>query len=202
MSERKIEKRALTELRAAGEFALAGVAAAYNTNSHDLGGFVKRIAPGAFTRSLKNNADVVATFNHDPNKVLGRTKSGTLALSDSAAGLVWYCQLDKNNSDHANIYASVKRGDVSQCSFAFTIADKGERWGTAADGRTKLRTLLDVDLIDVAAVTYPAYPGTNVDARKLVSTAAPVSRELRSKVDDLIWKSDMNRRLRAAMLKG
>lgn len=199
MPEIKIEKRALTELRAAGEFALAGVAACYNTNSHDLGGYLERIAPGAFTRSLKERADVVATFNHDPSKVLGRTKSGTLTLSDSTAGLVWYCQLDKTNSDHANIYASVKRGDVSQCSFAFSIAKNGERWGVAADGKTKLRTLLDVDLIDVAAVTYPAYPSTSVDARKLA--AAPVSRELRGKLDDLIWKSDMNRRLRAAMLK-
>ena len=52
----------------------------------------------------------------------------------------------------------------------------------------KLRTLLDVDLIDVAAVTYPAYKsGTSVDAR----TAAPASREIRSKLDDLIWNKDL-----------
>ena len=112
--DRQIEKRAITELRATAKFALGGIAASYNTLSGDVGGFVEQIAPGAFARSLRENADVIATFNHDPNKVLGRTKSGTLTLSDSTAGLVWYCQLDPNNSDHQNIYASVKRGDISQ----------------------------------------------------------------------------------------
>ena len=65
------------ELRAAPDFTLQGTAARFNTRSSDLGGFVETIAPGAFTRSLKAGGKVIVAVNHDPNQVLGSTKSGT-----------------------------------------------------------------------------------------------------------------------------
>ncbi len=71
------------ELRAAADddFALEGTAISYDTLSQDVGGFRERIMPGAFTRSLKEGADVKCLMNHDPNFLLGRTKSGTLQLA-------------------------------------------------------------------------------------------------------------------------
>lgn len=164
------EVRTISELRAEGsdnELTLTGYAATYNNWSHNLGGFVERVAPGAFSRSIKENADVVATFNHDPNKVLGRTKSGTLALAQDERGLKWTAQLDPANTEHRNLHSSVKRGDIDQCSFAFYVDKDGQSWEDA-DGSDDIylkRTLTAVSLVDVAAVTYPAYPGTTVDAR-------------------------------------
>lgn len=168
----KRETRAITELRAEGTVdapILTGYAARFGVLSHNLGGFKEQIAPGAFTRSLKEQADVMATFNHDPNKPLGRTKSGTLEISQDEHGLQWRCMLDPTNSDHRNIYASVKRMDIDQCSFAFYVGGDGQDWQDAdgTDGVYAIRTLKDVDLVDVSAVTYPAYPGTSVDARSL-----------------------------------
>jgi len=161
----ELQKRSIAgvELRAAADFCLVGTAAAYNVNSSNLGGFIERIKPGAFTRSLKT-ADVKCLFNHDSNCILGRCKSGTLVLTDTPTGLDFRCQLDTTNQSHVDIYSAVRRGDIDQCSFAFI-----PRKVVFPDGDVNgipLRTLVDVDLQDVSVVTYPAYPnGTNAQAR-------------------------------------
>ncbi len=165
-----VQRRMITELRTAGdEFALVGYAATFNSWSKDLGGFREQIGTTAFARSLRTGADVKALFNHDPNNILGRTKSGTLQLSQDGKGLKFHCQLDKNSQYHRDLHASVKRGDIDECSFAFTVPAGGQSWTDGPDPetgkQTALRTLLDVDLIDVSVVTYPAYNKTGVDAR-------------------------------------
>ena len=161
------EVRFLSELRAAkGAMKLSGYAARFNELSGDLGGFRELIRPGAFKRSLETGADVVATLNHDVNFVLGRTKSGTLKLREDSYGLAFECALDPGNSMHQNVHASIARGDISECSFAFTVSDGGQLW--EQDGTFAKRTLCDVNLLDVSAVTFPAYPGTEVSARAKV----------------------------------
>lgn len=165
-----IERRAVGEVRAdAAEFKLCGYAANFNVESKPMGGgdFVEVIQRGAFTRSLKKGDDVVCLFNHDANRVLGRRSAGTLDVKEDSKGLYFSCQLDENNSEHCDLYASVKRGDINQCSFAFSVAPNGQNWQetNATDGPLYRRVLTDVNLIDVSAVTYPAYPATQVDAR-------------------------------------
>lgn len=183
----KLETRFCTELRAEGqgdEMALVGYASVFSSLSNDLGGFREMVAPGAFTRSLQAGADVKCTFNHDPSKILGRTASKTLTLATDEKGLKFRCQLDPMQQSHKDLYQSVKRGDVSECSFAFTVDAAGQDWMDVRDNGDfyAMRTLKDVDLIDVSAVTYPAYPGTDVSAR-MFSTEAMV--EIRSAIDTL-----------------
>ncbi len=159
-----------TNVRAAkgADFAIEGTAASYNVLSNDLGGFREKIAPGAFDLSLSSpDSDVRCLVNHDPSLILGRTRSGTLKVWADSTGLQFRCQLDKSNSAHQSAFASIKRGDLSECSFAFTVPDDGDSWDNAAP---PTRTLRRVDLMDVSAVTYPAYgqPGsTQVSARAL-----------------------------------
>jgi HK97 family phage prohead protease len=167
------------------KFQISGIAAAYNSLSANLGGFKEKIAPGAFSRSLRTGADVKCLFNHDASTICGRTGAGTLVLSDSTEGLRFVCQLDRTNSDHVNYYASIKRRDIVSCSFAFQVPDSAcESWQEAdgADGVYGIRTLLDVDLLDVSFVTYPAYPqGTQVDARAASIAADKRADEIRRK---------------------
>jgi len=163
-------RQGFAELRATGdEFALVGYAATYNNWSKNLGGFRELIKPGAFARTVREKADVKALFNHAPDNILGRTKSGTLVLTDTPRGLQFRCQLDKNSQYHKDIYAAVQRGDIDECSFAFTIPTGGQSWSDGKDMETgdpiALRTLTDVDLIDVSVVTYPAYNETDAQAR-------------------------------------
>jgi len=102
---------------------------------------------------------VRALINHDPNLILGRTENGTLELSTDERGLKYRVKL--GNQQYAkDFYESVKRGDISQSSFAFTIKDQS--WNEE-------RTVRSVDkvrqLLDVSPVTYPAYAAATVQAR-------------------------------------
>jgi HK97 family phage prohead protease len=140
-----------------GTVTMVGYAAKFNTRSQDLGGFVETIAPGAFTRSLEDGADVKALFNHDPNIVLGRSTAGTLRLIQDDIGLRYEVDLP-NTTAGKDLAISLQRGDINQSSFAFrTISDD---WSFDTDGR-ELRTLHDLELRDVSPVTYPAYLDTD-----------------------------------------
>lgn len=157
------EIRALTGEGQTGR-TLTGYAAVFNALSEDLGGFVEQIAPGAFKKTLQE-ADVRALWNHSPDVVLGRTKSGTLRLVEDQVGLRF--ELDLPNTQAANdLIELVNRGDVNQMSFAFrTVKDA---WAPAAANEMPVRTLQEVALLDVSPVTYPAYPQTSAAVRAMV----------------------------------
>ena len=138
------------------DMVLEGYAAVFNSET-DLGHFREVIKPGAFDDVMTN--DVRALINHDPNLILGRTENGTLELSTDERGLKYRVKL--GNQQYArDFYESVKRGDISQSSFAFTIKDQS--WNEE-------RTVRSVDkvrqLLDVSPVTYPAYAAATVQAR-------------------------------------
>lgn len=137
-----------------------GYAALFNSDSEDMG-FVERIAPGAFTDVL--NDDVRALWNHDPNHVLGRSSSGTLRIGEDKNGL-WYEVDPPDTSLGRDIVALMKRGDVDQSSFAFTVSV--DEWDESGD--VPVRTIKKLRrLYDVSPVTYPAYADTTVAVRKL-----------------------------------
>ncbi len=175
-----------TEVRTAddGKFELVGRAVAYFVPTKingPGGGFLEQVAPSAFTTALKAKADVRCTFNHSPNQVLGRTKSGTCVLTQSDAGLTFRCVLDKTNSLHRDVYSAVKRGDISECSFAFMLQEdgSGDEWTTSKDEKgnpVPLRTLKNVQLLDVSAVTYPAYSEGNKCFRSHSASEWPAPR--------------------------
>ena len=138
------------------DMVLEGYAAVFNSET-DLGHFREVIKPGAFDDVMTN--DVRALINHDPNLILGRTENGTLELSTDERGLKYRVKL--GNQQYAkDFYESVKRGDISQSSFSFTIKDQS--WNEE-------RTVRSVDkvrqLLDVSPVTYPAYAAATVQAR-------------------------------------
>jgi len=151
---------------------LRGTAAAFNQPTRLGEGWHEVIAPGAFTRSLQRQDDVRALVNHDPNLLLGRTKSGTLKLSESKAGLDFLVTLP-DTATGRDTWTLVKRGDWDMCSFAFQVdGSDGDDWQddwTCTDSdccrkSTPLRTLRNLRLFDISpVVTYPAYvKGTSV----------------------------------------
>ena len=143
---------------------LAGYAALYNSLSENLGGFREQIAVGAFDNVLSD--DVRALVNHDPTLILGRTVSGTLKISLDNRGLFYEINVP-DTAFARDLMQSVKRGDVSQSSFAFRVED--DRWDEDDDGRY-IRTIKKVKrLYDVSPVTYPAYPDTDVATRAMQS---------------------------------
>jgi HK97 family phage prohead protease len=171
-----------TEVRVAADGKkIEGYAAVFNVPAQ-LPGFVEVMRQGAFTRSLRNNADVVCLWNHSVNHPLGRTTSGTLRLSQDSKGLHYECDLP-NTSYAKDVHELIRARTVSGCSFAFKIPNAdAQKWseGRAADGTHFIqRDITDVDLLDVSPVTNPCYSGTSVDARSVAQAPA----ELRSAVD-------------------
>jgi uncharacterized protein len=158
---------------AGGPPMIVGYAAVYDSLSEDLGGFREQIAPGAFARTLRT-ADVRALVDHDPSKILGRSTAGTLRLRNNAKGLL--AEVDPPDTQAGrDIVASIQRGDVSGMSFTFRVAPNGDSWEMLPNGQGAIRTLRDVDLLDVSVVTFPAYPETEVAVRALEALRATVS---------------------------
>ena len=147
---------------------IVGYAAVFDQLSEPLfGGFREKIAKGAFKKTIRE-ADVRALWNHDPNYVLGRTKSGTLKLREDDRGLA--IEIDPPDTQWArDLMTSIERGDVDQMSFGFRVVK--ESWDRDADG-TIIRTLREVELFDVSPVTFPAYPQTSVQVRDMLRSLA------------------------------
>jgi len=134
---------------------LEGYASVFDSRSENLGGFTEEVASSAFTKTIKDGADVRALLNHDPNFVLGRSTSQTLRLAVDSTGL--HYEVDLGEQTYARDLAiSLERGDINQSSFGFrTIKDD---WAEdEVNPGLLFRTLLEVHLMDVSPVTYPAY---------------------------------------------
>ncbi len=174
--------KALAEIRVAEDAGvIEGYAAVFYDGSKGTefefwDGIKERVQPGAFDKALKRGRDdVLALFNHSPNQVLGRSGSGTLELSVDKVGLRYKIQ-SGDTTIARDVREHIKRGDITGSSFGF-IAEE-ERVTTDAKGKTEIRELLSVKLLDVSPVTIPAYDATTVEARGL---GAPV---LSSKAPD------------------
>ncbi len=138
-----------------------GYAALYESTTSEMGWYDEEIAAGAFDGA--DISDVRALFNHDPNLLLARTKSGTLKLDVDQKGLSY--EFDAPNTTAGNdLLEMLRRGDVSQSSFAFTI--KKEAWIEEKGMKRPKRRILEIDrLYDVSPVTYPAYLDTTAAKR-------------------------------------
>lgn len=142
------------------ELAIEGYFAVFNSN-YDLGmGMSESIAPGAFTSTLAD--DVRALVNHDTTLVLGRTSAHTLDIRQDEHGLWGKVRINPNDSDAMNLYARVKRGDVTQCSIGFDILDEETEYRDNGDVHW---TIKSVKLWEVSACTFPAYEETAIAAR-------------------------------------
>lgn len=125
-----------------------------------VGGHLETIAPGAFDRAIRERHDVRLTVGHDQNKVLARTKSGTLDIWADEVGLAFSAKLP-NTSLANDVRESLARGDLDSMSFAFMPT--ADVW-SQRDGK-QVQTVTDLDLIDVSIVGLPAYSGTDVRLR-------------------------------------
>lgn len=158
--ERRMVSAELRVEQADGDFRpiIRGYAIVFDSLSENLGGFREQIDPGAVERTLRERLDVRALVDHDPSKILGRTRAGTLRMHSDRVGL--RVEIDPPNTSTArDIVESMRSGDVSGMSFAFRTLD--DEWNM--QGGVPIRTLRDMTIHDVSVVTYPAYPATEVN---------------------------------------
>jgi Escherichia/Staphylococcus phage prohead protease len=178
--ELRIESRGVAPL-------IRGYAVVFNRLSEPLGFFREQIAPEAVTRTLTEGIDLRALIDHNPEKPMGRLKSGTLRVEADAHGLLVEIDPPKTSYGH-DIVESIRRGDVTGMSFAFrTLADT---WNETAD--PPVRTVTDMLMREVSIVTFPAYPQTDVAMRSL-ATARQHSRWGRTVTERLHWAKAQQR---------
>lgn len=139
-----------------------GYASVFNETA-DLGPFTETIDRSAFENVMNN--DVRMLFNHDPNFPLARSKNGegTLEMRVDDKGVFFSFPVGPQ-SYAKDLHESIKRGDVDQASFAFTV--ESDQW-EERDGKPHRHITRLGSLTDLSVVTYPAYTATEVMARSL-----------------------------------
>lgn len=195
------------ETRAAdGRPQIVGMAPPWNRWSVDLGGFVERFKPGAFTKYLnrspndpRGKADVVAKWNHEDSAVLGRTTNGTLDLEQTDKGLVYRATPPVGTPTTAEVLPLIEQRYIFGSSFAFALTDPaGELWDEEPNGQVT-RTITDAALFDVSPVTHAAYPTSTVGLRSLDAwKAARRMAEAGSQERGLVISLDYDRTFTAA----
>lgn len=149
---------------------LVGYAVRWNSLSEVIWDeFREQFAPGAFTDSLAAGGDVRALYEHNYTQLLGRTKSGTLQLSQDDTGLRFELTPPDTQLGR-DVLTLVERGDLSGMSFGFRALK--ESWDIAQ--APYLRTITTAELIEVTVTSMPAYPESAVEvAQRSLFTQHP-----------------------------
>ena len=170
--KKELERRAYSfEIRAEednGEKIITGRPIVYESKT-DLGYFDEVIARGALDGAdLK---DVRFLVNHDTSKIpLARSRrnngNSTMQLSPDYEGLAIRVRLDcENNAEARSLYSAIERGDITGMSFMFSI-DSAEWSDIESEHPTRTITKIGT-VVEVSAVTFPAYEATEINARSL-----------------------------------
>ena len=157
-------------------------------------GWIETVAPGAFSRTLREGKDVKVLWNHNTDLVLGSTENRTAHLSEDDVGLHGPVEINEEDQDAKNAIARVARGDVRGCSFGFEIRGMEESWDENGTYRTRLT---DVELFEVSPCTFPAYAQTSITARakETLEDAKKKLAEAREKKRN-DWREEMRKRLK------
>ena len=169
----KVELRAFTfEVRAEqneehGNI-LTGRPIVYDAKT-DLGWYDEIIENGALMET--DLRDVRFLVNHNTDMIpLARSRNNnansTMQMSVDDEGMAIRVDLDvENNTDAKNLYSAVERGDIDGMSFMFTV--DGDKWDDIESDHPT-RTIMKIGkVMEVSAVTFPAYEQTSISARGL-----------------------------------
>ena len=155
-----------------------GLAAVYEQETvirDFFGEFVEVIRAGAFDDCDFDDVRLLVNHNFD-GIALARSrrnnksdKPNTMQLSVDENGINIKADLDTENNEQARaLYSAISRGDMDGMSFCFYVTEEGQRWSTK-DGKDYREILKVSKVIEVSAVNFPAYGGTNIDSRSLDS---------------------------------
>lgn len=134
------------------------------------------VDPAAWTKSI-GEGDIRSMKNHDTNWLLGRTKSGSLRLTEKTEGLHYEIDVNADDPNAMSTHAQVARGDIDGSSVWFRVIR--EEWTEPTDSNgleRPLRRILEAELFEVGPVVFPAFEQTTSTARAL----APVGAALRA----------------------
>lgn len=150
-----------------GEKIITGRPIVYNSRT-DLGYFDEIIEVGALDNA--DLTDVRFLVNHNTDMIpLARSRrnngNSTMKMTPDLQGLYLdFVKLDvENNADARALYSAVDRGDITGMSFMFSVDD--EEWENLESDHPTRRIKSISSVVEVSAVTFPAYESTEIDTR-------------------------------------
>lgn len=210
LKNKALEKRSYSfEVRAEqGERGsrITGRPIVYNSRTDIAGLFDEIIEEGAL-----NNADlrdVRFLVNHDLSKIpLARSRNNngnsTMQLRVDSAGMEIDVDLDtENNADARALYSAVSRGDITGMSFMFAVGD--EEWDNIDTDHPTRRIKEISSVVEVSAVTFPAYASTSINARSqeaLESAKAALESAKQQRASSPDGESDEKKKKELELLK-
>lgn len=151
-------------------------------------GFFEQVSSTAFSKTLQE-CDARFLVDHNPAQIVSRMSAGSLRLASDGTGLATDSELCQDLSYVKDLAINVWLRNITGMSFGFQVlrddwaTDKVETVdGDSAD--VEVRTLLEVRLIEVSAVTFPAYHQTSSEinsvARALITRGSVEAIERRA----------------------
>jgi HK97 family phage prohead protease len=132
-------------------------------------GFYEEVAEGSFTKTL-SEGDARMLIDHDSYYVVSRVSAGTLYLSQDQRGLLTDSTLNTGLSYVNDLKTNLQIRNITGMSFGFQVTK--DDWATeevsTSDGNSvevEVRIIREVKLIEVSAVTFPAYEETTAGLR-------------------------------------
>jgi HK97 family phage prohead protease len=134
---------------------------AYFVNDPQEGTFLERMRRGAFDDAASGRDAVELRREHDPNgPVFATTTAGTLRFEDMRGGLMLAAALSKTDPATVTAVGDIRSDTLTGLSVGMIV--RADDWGTAADGRTALRTITSATLREVSFVSRPANPAATI----------------------------------------
>lgn len=149
-------------------------------------GFYEEIKSGAFSKTL-GESDPRMLIDHNPSFVVSRVSAGTLLLFQDKEGLAVDSALDTELSYVADLKANLRNKNITGMSFGFMVVK--DEWKTEKvstndgnDAEVEVRIIHEVKLIEVSAVTFPAYEATDAGLRAALRCRGDVE-AIRARLD-------------------
>lgn len=184
--EKEIRLLGGSELRAGGDSRkIEGRSIVFNSLSQDFGGWKEKISPDAISDEIINASDILFLLNHsDSRGILGRKRKGSGSLSTEIREDGVYFSFEAPQTSLGDeLLEYLRRGDITQCSFAFTVDD--DDWKEQEDG-TYIRTIKKFHKIyDMSAVYTPAYTDTEVKCARFAEIKAQEAEEAKRKMEEM-----------------
>lgn len=146
---------------------IIGRPAVYGQTTNIAGLFYEIIERGAFDEA--DFSDVLFFINHNVDKIpLARSRrnngSSTMQITSDEQGLMMDASVDTDNHYEAKaLYSAVGRADIKGMSFMFKVKD--QKWENLDSMMPTRRILKIAKVFEVSAVNFPAYEGTDINAR-------------------------------------
>lgn len=144
----------------------------------DVGPFTESVAPEAVEDLVERGLDIRGLFNHSPNFVLGRTKSGTMEVRKTDRGAEY--DIPELPDSREDVREAIDRGDVDGNSWSFKVPEdgSGEEWDESRD-KPHRRIVRFADVFDMGPVTFPAYEGMTTISQRCATMAGECEPETR-----------------------